>query len=695
MQNGIIDSGISVIGKVSWGTHFCQFYRTQQDLIDILVPYFKTGLENNEFCMWITSEPLQAKEAEAALAKALPDLDARIRQGQLEIIPYTGWYLVDGKFDDELVLKGWVDKLEQAQRKGFAGLRLTGNTFWLEHNHWQAFTEYESMVNSIIGRYKMIAICTYCLDKCDGSDVIDVIRNHQFTLNNQEGKWDIIESTFYKQTKQALHESELKYRTLFENMTEGFALHEIILDNRGRPCDYRFIETNPAFETITGLSGVKGKTILEILPDIEPYWIKTYGKVALTGKPVKFEHYSAPLDKWFQVYANSTEKGFFQSIFVDITELKKSEARLHTAFKRLKARTEEMRDSEEKFRRAQSIAHLGTWELDLQNNRLSWSDEIYRIFGFQPEEFKATYEAFLAAVHPDDRAAVDEAYTGSIRDGKDTYEIDHRVVQKSTGEIRYVRERCEHVKDKNGKILRSIGMVHDITEQKQAELIKDEFIGMVSHELRTPLTVIVGSIRTAMTPGMSQEDIFSLIENAASGADTLALILDNLLELSRYQSKRLILSVEPVPIFRAASGIIEREKAQSPLHSFVLDIPQDLPPVLADPLRFERILHNLIDNAIKYSPEGGEIRISASNDGTCITVSVKDQGVGIAPEDQPKLFEPFQRLETMRQATQGVGLGLVVCKRLVEAHGGRIWVESEKGKGSTFSFTLPLDHPVK
>jgi PAS domain S-box-containing protein len=547
----------------------------------------------------------------------------------------------------------------------------------------------------------MIAICTYCLDKCDGAAVIDVVKNHQFTLIKQEGKWDIIESTIYKQARQALLESETKYRTLFENMTEGFAFHEIILDDRGRPCDYRFIETNPAFEKITGLSGVKGKTVLEVIPSIEPYWIKTYGKVALTGQPVRFEHYNATLSKWFQVYASSTEKGSFQTIFVDITELKKSEEKLHTAFERLKTQTaalkiqtEEMRNSEEKFQRAQSIAHLGTWELDVPNNHLSWSDEIYRIFGLQPEEFEATYKAFLATVHPDDRAAVDAAYTGSIRDGKDTYEINHRIVRKLTGEIRYVHERCEHVKDKNGNITRSIGMVHDITEQTQADLIKDEFIGMVSHELRTPLTVVVGSIRTAMTPGMSQEDIFSLMENAASGADTLALILDNLLELSRYQSKRLVLSVEPVRVYRAASSIVEREKAQSPLHHFVLDVPPDLPLVSADPLRFERILHNLIDNAVKYSPEGGEIRISARNDGTCITVSVKDQGVGIAPEDQPKLFEPFQRLETMRQATQGVGLGLVVCRRLVEAHGGRIWVESEKGQGSTFFFTLPLDQPA-
>jgi two-component system CheB/CheR fusion protein len=125
--------------------------------------------------------------------------------------------------------------------------------------------------------------------------------------------------------------------------------------------------------------------------------------------------------------------------------------------------------SEERLARAQEIARLGSWELDLVTNTLVWSDEAFRIFGLQPQEFKATYEAFLEAVHPDDRAAVDAAYSGSIRDGKDTYEIEHRVLRKSTGEVRIVHEKCEHFRDASGKIIRSVGMVHDITEHKKAE----------------------------------------------------------------------------------------------------------------------------------------------------------------------------------------------------------------------------------
>jgi PAS domain S-box-containing protein len=128
-----------------------------------------------------------------------------------------------------------------------------------------------------------------------------------------------------------------------------------------------------------------------------------------------------------------------------------------------------LRESEQRLNRAQEIAHLGSWELDLVNNRLIWSDEVYRIFGLEPQAFGATYEAFLEAVHPDDRAAVDAAYSGSLRENRDSYEIEHRVVRKWSGEIRLVHERCQHLRDATGRIVRSVGMVHDITERKRLE----------------------------------------------------------------------------------------------------------------------------------------------------------------------------------------------------------------------------------
>ena len=121
------------------------------------------------------------------------------------------------------------------------------------------------------------------------------------------------------------------------------------------------------------------------------------------------------------------------------------------------------------LKKAQEIAHLGSWELDIEENKLTWSDEVYRIFGLKPQEFEATYEAFLEYVHPDDRVAVDDAYVSSLREGRDSYQIIHRVICKNSGEVRWVQEKCEHIKNLKGKIVRSVGMVLDITERKQYE----------------------------------------------------------------------------------------------------------------------------------------------------------------------------------------------------------------------------------
>src|SRR5215208_1409446 len=128
-----------------------------------------------------------------------------------------------------------------------------------------------------------------------------------------------------------------------------------------------------------------------------------------------------------------------------------------------------LRQSEQRLSRAQEIAHLGSWELNLLTDELTWSAEVYRIFGLQPQEFGATYEAFLDTVHPDDRTAVDDAYSGPVQEGLERYEIEHRVVKHASGEVRTVHEKCEHFQDENGQIIRSVGMVHDITERKQAE----------------------------------------------------------------------------------------------------------------------------------------------------------------------------------------------------------------------------------
>jgi PAS domain S-box-containing protein len=239
----------------------------------------------------------------------------------------------------------------------------------------------------------------------------------------------------------------------------------------------------------------------------------------------------------------------------------------------------------------------------------------------------------------------------------------------------------------DGKVSAAIAQGQDITERKKSDQIKDEFIGMVSHELRTPLTVIIGALGTAKDERISREERDELVQDARSSAESLASILDNMLELSRYQAGRLNLDRKTVKIADIANRAVQRVRRKYDTHELILDIPDGLPDMNIDVVRIEQVLYNLIENAVKYSPPGSRIRIFSLKDERGLVIGVSDSGIGISPEDQQKIFEPFARLQT--NGTKGVGLGLVVCKRLVEAHGGHIWVESQSNQGSTFLFALP------
>ncbi|WP_440945334.1 PAS domain S-box protein [Methanosarcina sp. T3] len=245
MEEKLRTSGIGIIGDIPWGTHFCQFYRTKEDLMDVLVPYFKAGLENNEFCMWVTSRPLDVEEAKEALRRAVPYLDTYLEKGQIEIIPYTHWYVEEGVFDSERILNGWIEKLNKALANGYDGLRLTGNTFWLEKKDWNDFVDYEEEIDRVIGNYRMIALCTYCLEKCNSTEIVDVVINHQFALIKREGKWEQIESSKRKRAEETALQAAKDWKYTFDAVPDLIA----IIDT-----EYRVVRANRAMAAKLGVT---------------------------------------------------------------------------------------------------------------------------------------------------------------------------------------------------------------------------------------------------------------------------------------------------------------------------------------------------------------------------------------------------------------------------------------------------------
>lgn len=198
-------SGLAAVGELPWGTHFCQFYGERSDLVDSLVPFFKAGLEAGEKCLWVTAEPLRADDAKTALRAAVPDLKARLAAGQVEVIDHEDWYMRTGKPDAESTLGGWVEREEQALSSGFSGLRLTGNTYWVERTDWKGFVDYEAQVSSTFAGHRIIGMCSYCLGRCQPADILDVVANHHFALTRRGGEWQLLENASLKQAKAALH----------------------------------------------------------------------------------------------------------------------------------------------------------------------------------------------------------------------------------------------------------------------------------------------------------------------------------------------------------------------------------------------------------------------------------------------------------------------------------------------------------
>lgn len=685
MKTELVKTGIDVIGDVPWSTHFCQFYQTKQDLLDILVPYFKAGLENNEFCMWVTAEPLVEHEAHQAMAKAMPDFAQYVERGQIEILPHDRWYLKDGVFDLQRVLDGWVDKLNQALARGYAGMRVTGNTAWLERNGWKDFTEYEAEINNVIGKYKMMALCTYWLDKCSASEVIDVVHNHQFALLKKRGRWEIIESAIYKQTREALQESEGELSTILSSVP----ILMLVVDS-----DRRVLQANAAAAKFAGrraeemveLRGGEALRCLHSLDDPRGCGFGPSCQICKTRLTVldTFEkgdsHYQVEWHLPFSHRGKQEEVTFLLSTVLlptsekqvlmcieDITELKDAEETLRLERDNLFAILEAMKDGVFIVNRQYTVEYLNS---ELEND-------------FGPLEGRKCYQYFHNREEPCPWCKNEEVIAGktvrwecSFPNNQKTYDLVATLINNLDGSVS------------------TLEIFHDITERKRVEQLKDEFIGLVSHEMRSPLTVITGALNTVLTegPNLSRKEERQLLEDAAWEAGTLAHILGNLLELSRVQADRLFLSFEPVDVKVVIRNAVRSIKRQSSIHRFVLGLPKELPPVRADVMRLERILHNLLENAVKYSPDGGYIRVSAKMDSEHLVIGVSDHGIGISPQDQAKLFAPFQRLGNSRvEGVKGTGLGLLVCRRLVEAHGGRIWVESELGKGSTFFFTLPLE----
>lgn len=247
---------------------------------------------------------------------------------------------------------------------------------------------------------------------------------------------------------------------------------------------------------------------------------------------------------------------------------------------------------------------------------------------------------------------------------------------------------------RDGRLVNIIVDVHDITRFREAEELKSTFVSVISHELKTPVSLIKGYAGTLRRED-ARWDEKTLRESLAvieEESDRLNELIDNLLDASRLQAGALSLTMDDVALDELAERTINKFRSQLKQHQLVVDFPSHFPIVQGDEVRLEQVLNNLLTNAVKYSPAGGTIRVDGRVQPDAVVVTVRDQGIGIAPAEQIRVFDAFYRVDDApTRRTQGTGLGLYLAKAVVEAHGGHIWVESEPGQGAAFSFSLPRE----
>ncbi len=491
-----------------------------------------------------------------------------------------------------------------------------------------------------------------------------------------------------KKAEEALKLSEHQFQTLFSVIDEGYCLCEIILDEEGKPVDYRFLEVNPLFEKQTGLKDAVGRTAYSLVPDLEPKWLETYAEVALEGKAQRFSMGSNAMGKWFDVFATPMKPlGTFALVFKDITQDREQAVNL--------------RSSEERKAAILGSAIDCIITMDHQGNIVEFNPAAEKNFGYKaadvigqnladtiiPERLReAHWKGFERYIN-----------TGEARVLNQLIELP---AMRADGSEFPAEVSINSIRSTNGPPFFT-AFLRDITERKkteealrEADRRKDEFIATMAHELRNPLAPIRTALDVLQMEGVGEQLAGEMTLMMDRQLRHMVHLVEDLLDVSRISQGKIELRKQLIDL---SSVIHEAVEANQPACSgFKNLIHLELPPVsfvlYADRTRLIQIIGNLVNNACKFSSESDMITISLDKDGPWAMIRVRDRGIGIDPSRLPEIFKMFAQVQSpLERAHGGLGIGLSLVKNLVELHGGNVEARSDGiGKGSEFMIRLPL-----
>lgn len=447
---------------------------------------------------------------------------------------------------------------------------------------------------------------------------------------------------------------------------------------------YRMV--NSSYCQFFGMSAdrIVGRTVEDLFgEEVFENLLRPHLDRCFAGEPVHYESwFTFPavgrryMDVHYYPLTSDREVDYVVVLSRDVTERRLVEDRL--------------RESEERFRNLVEATSDWVWEVD-ENVRYTYvSPRVRNLLGLEPEEVLGKTPFDL--MPPDEAKRVSEVLAPIAAAHKPFSCLENANLHKD-GRLVILETSGVPVFDDKGVFRGYRGIDRDITERKRAERFREEYVYTISHDLRAPLTIIRGHaqlLQRVLEKAALKGPARASAEAIITGTKRMDAMIRDLVDSARLEFGELHLEKKPLDLKSFLADLLERmAEGVEGVERVRVEILENLPPVDADPDRLERIFLNLLTNALKYSPPDTEVLIRAEKVDREVMVSVSDQGVGISPEDLPHIFERFYQPRGGRKAG-GLGLGLYITKMLVEAHGGRIWVHSELGKGSTFYFTLPL-----
>ncbi|MFM2415876.1 MAG: hypothetical protein RL385_599 [Pseudomonadota bacterium] len=508
--------------------------------------------------------------------------------------------------------------------------------------------------------------------------------------------------------EQELRSSEERFRSLFEAMQEGFFLGELIYDARGVPCDWRFLDVNPAHARILGMrrEDVVGNTVRTLFPGLEDAWFDAHVRAAQTREPFSTEGYVADTGLYFENHYYSPKPGQFACIFSDITERKRAEAAL--------------RESEARFSQLFEMCPVGLTLCRLDTSRIAEVNQMWsRTFGYAREEVRdhteaafglwldpAAQRAMLAGLGQGVVArAVDVQCRTKLGDTRDVSVVASLV---DVGGVRHVLT-CYFDNTFQKDIERTLqgdrGALEILVAQRTRELTaakaeaerlsqaKSVFLANMSHEIRTPLNGVLGISSNARRTYAADAELSQAFGRIFDAGSHLLSLIDEILDFSRMEAGKLRIVPERVDLRGLLQDAVQISKVQAQARELDLQVilEPELPRYISvDPLRLKQIIVNILSNAVKFTPRG-RVVIRCSAQASVLVVRVSDTGIGMSEEQLLRLYRPFEQADgSTTRRYGGSGLGLAITKRLVEHMGGSIVATSRLGEGTTFEVQLPV-----